>query len=102
VSGADAIQNFASGFTFARVHFIQTALNAAQGINQIVRAQSARFQPANTFADGMPLGFMQSRLHAVKNEFAWQRCQMGTRRILKRVQFGKLRQERNLCRNQNQ
>ena len=75
--GADAIQNFASGFAFACLHFIQAALNAAQGIHQIVRALATRFQPANIFADGMLFGFTQSRLHAAKNEFARQGCQMG-------------------------
>ncbi len=75
--GADAIQNFVSGFTFACLHFVQTALDAAQGIHQIVRAQSTRFQHANMFADGMLFGFTQSQLHAAKNEFTRKQSQTG-------------------------
>ena len=75
--GVDTIQNLASWFTFAGLHFIQTALDAAQGIHQIVRAQSARFQHANMFADGILFGFTQSQLHAAKNEFARTQSQMG-------------------------
>jgi hypothetical protein len=51
------------------------------GINQIIRARIARFQYADVFADGMIFCFTQSQLHVVKNEFAGQRCQMGTRKI---------------------
>ena len=80
--GADAIQNFASGFTFACLHFVQTALNAAHGIHQIVRVQSTRFQHANIFADGMLFCFKQSWLHAVKNEFTRKQSQMGIRQSL--------------------
>ena len=76
--GADFIERDTEWFASASFHFIQTALNAAQGIHKIVWAQSARFQHANIFADGMLFGFTQSRLHAAKNEFARQGCQMGT------------------------
>ena len=80
--GADAIQNFASGFTFARLHFIQTALDSAQGIHQIIRALATSLQHTSTFADGMLFGFTQSRLHAAKNEFTRKRSQTGIRQTL--------------------
>ena len=77
--GVDFIGCDTEWFAGASFHFIQTALDAAQGINQIVRAQSARFQPANIFADGMLFGFTQSQLHAAKNEFTRKQSQMGMR-----------------------
>ena len=79
--GTDFIKRDTEWFAGASFHFIQTALDAAQGVHQIVRALAARFQPANIFADGILFGFMQGRLHAAKNEFAWQRCQMRTKKV---------------------
>ena len=75
--GADFIGRDTEWFAGASFHFIQTALNAAQGIRQIVRVQSARFQRASMFADGMFFGFTKSRLHAAKmnspaNRVKWE------------------------------
>ncbi len=83
---ADAVKNFASRFAFARLHFIQPALNTAQGICKIIRALTTRFQHTSIFADGMLFGFTQSRLHAVKNEFTRKQSQMRTWEIEARSQ----------------
>lgn len=72
--GADFIERNTEWFAGASFHFIQTALNAAQGINQIVRARIARFRQANIFIGRMFFGF---RLHAVKNEFTRKQSQTG-------------------------
>ena len=77
--GTDFVKRDTEWFAGARLHFIQTALNAAQGINQIVRAQSTRFQQANILVGGMLFGFTQSRLHTAKNEFTGKQSQMGMR-----------------------
>jgi hypothetical protein len=70
--GADFIERDTEWFAGASFHFIQTALNAAHGINQI-------FQISSIFADRMLVCFMQSRLHTVKNEFTRKQSQTGMR-----------------------
>jgi hypothetical protein len=82
VFGADFIGHNTEWFAGASFHFTETALDAAHGIHQIVRALTTRFQHANIFADGMLFRFMQSRLHAFKNEFTRKQSQMGIRQSL--------------------
>jgi hypothetical protein len=73
VFGADFVERDTERFAGASFHFIPTALNAAQGINPIVWAQSARFERADIFAEGMLFCFTPLKMNSPASGVKWER-----------------------------